>query len=195
MARSKLTATTTDIITDGGSVLWSIVRGEQLEFPVTLTFIEDVTKPGYVWEAVVVEGLNVAGQRLPPTAIRENAVETQLVVRIPVVIGAYSPTAAYTRENVVTYLGKAYRLFAGVASYPGLPGVDPLWVETTLNVIYIQFPASLGATWLLQPTVADSSYGFFELRVTEPNINIFSRTWKPVRGMVELLFSPTDRAS
>jgi hypothetical protein len=193
MARSKLTATTTDIITDGGSVLWSIVRGEQLEFPVTLTFIDDVTKPGYIWEAIVVEGLNVAGQRSPPTAVHPAAVATQLVVRIPVVIGKYTATTAYTRENVVTWEGKAYRLFAGVASYPGVPGVDPLWIETTLNIIYLQFPASLAAGWELQPTVADSIYGFFELRVTEPVQNIFSRTWKPVRGMVEILFSPTEQ--
>ena len=50
----------------------------------------------------------------------------------------------------------------------------------------------LGNDYQVQPSVAGSTYGFFELRVTEPANPIFARTWKPIRGMVEIQFSPTD---
>ena len=40
MARSRLTNTSQDLISDGGAVVWSFVKGEQLEFPITLNFIE-----------------------------------------------------------------------------------------------------------------------------------------------------------
>ena len=52
MARSRLTETTDDLVTDSGAVLWSFVKGEQLEFPITLNFVENVTA-GYAYEAVV----------------------------------------------------------------------------------------------------------------------------------------------
>jgi len=35
MARSRLTDPTLDLVTDAGAVLWSMVKGEQLEFPIT----------------------------------------------------------------------------------------------------------------------------------------------------------------
>jgi hypothetical protein len=69
------------------------------------------------------------------------------------------------------------------------------WSETVLNKIYVQYPATLGSTWSVKPTVTSNTYGFFELRVTEPTDIIFSRTFKPIRGMVELLFSPTDEVT
>ena len=37
MARSQVTAVSQDLQSDDGSVLWSLIQGEQLEFAVTLT--------------------------------------------------------------------------------------------------------------------------------------------------------------
>ena len=57
MARSLLTNTTNDLITDSGAVLWSLVTGEQLEFPITLNFLKDTTQKllnNYIFEAVVI---------------------------------------------------------------------------------------------------------------------------------------------
>ena len=68
MARSRLLDPTIDLITDGGDVLWSFVRGEQLEFPVTLNFVENVMA-GYTYEAVVVEANNTVDQIVTPTAV------------------------------------------------------------------------------------------------------------------------------
>jgi hypothetical protein len=191
MARSRLIDTTDDLITDSGAVLWSIVKGEQLEFPVTMNFVENASA-GYSYEAVVVEALNITDQATRPTTIRPNGVQTGLVVRVPVIQGAWSPSTGYFKEDVVSYSGKYYRLLAGANRISSvLPTQDPLWQETTINKIYIQFHKTLGFDWNVQPGVDSPVYGFFELRVTEPNDSVFIRTWKPIRGMVEILFSPT----
>lgn len=196
MARSRLTNTTQDLIADGGSVLWSFVKGEQLEFPVTLNFVEDASvKPSnnYIYEAVVVEAANVLGQTDRPVAIRVGGEQTRLFVRLPVYLGAWQGVVAYNKEEVVLYDNKYYKLTQGSGRISNLtPAEDPLWTETALNIIYLQYPNTLASTWTVQPIVDAPVYGFFELRVTEPTDSVFTRTYKPVRGMVEILFSPTD---
>jgi hypothetical protein len=196
MARSRLTNTTQDLIADGGAVLWSFVKGEQLEFAVSLNFVEDASvKPSnnYVYEAVVVEANNVLGQSERPVAIRPEGEQTRLFVRLPIYLGTWQSIQAYNKEEVVSYSGKYYKLLQGSGRVNStVPTNDPFWVETNLNTIYLQFPAQLASTWSVQPVVDSPVYGFFELRVTEPTDPIFTRTFKPVRGMVEVLFSPTD---
>lgn len=192
MARSRLTNPTDDLIQDSGSVLWSFVKGEQLEFPITLNFVEDATA-GYQYEAVVVEGANIPGSDEVPITIQTGGAQTKLNVRVPVYRGGWDATQAYNREEIVYYGGKHYKLNHGVARTSSLtPDVDPLWVETSLNRIYLQFPKTLASDWSVSPTVGYPVYGFFELRVTEPADGIFQRTWKPIRGMVQILFSPTE---
>lgn len=196
MARSQLTDTTTDLFTDSGSVLWSFVRGEQLEFPVTLDFIQSPADVTYTYEAVVIEALNVAGQTRNdrPVTSKTNGVQTVLVVRVPVYRGTWDALQAYNTEDVVLYNGLYYRKLreateAVTNSTP--PSSSTKWVTTVINRIYIQYPSTLGATWEVAPQVSSPVYGFFELRVSEPSYYGFPRTWKPIRGMVELLFSPT----
>jgi hypothetical protein len=196
MARSRLTNTTQDLIADSGAVLWSFVKGEQLEFPVSLNFVEDASVKltnNYVYEAVVVEAANILGQTERPVNIKDGGVQTRLFVRLPVFLGAWQSAAAYNKEDVVFYNNKYYKLAFGSGRVNAtVPSSDSRWIETALNIIYLQFPATLAATWGVQPIVDAPVYGFFELRVTEPQDQIFTRTFKPVRGMVEILFSPTD---
>ncbi len=197
MARARLTEIKQDLINDEGAVLWSFVKGEQLEYPITLQFLSDSTYksggPNYVFEAVVVEAANVSNQTDKPVTIQPGGIQTVLVVRQPVYIGVWNAPSAYNKEEVVFYNSKYYKLLKGAARISATtPDLDPYWQETTLNVIYVQFQKTLGSTWAVQPTVGCPSYGFFELRVTEPTDAIFTKTFKPVRGMVEILFSPTD---
>lgn len=199
MARSRLTNTTQDLIADGGAILWSLIKGEQLEFPVVLNFIEDASvKPqnNYTYEAVVVEALNVVGQTERPVEVRPGGVKRTLFVRLPVYLGVWSSSQAYNKEEVVLHSGKYYKLVSGVARINATqPNLDPQWQETQLNKVYIQYPSDLISLWSVQPVVDSPVYGFFELRVTEPPDSIFTRTFKPVRGMVEVLFSPTDEVA
>jgi len=191
MARSKLTDSGDDLINDSGTVLWSFVKGEQLEFPVIVNFI---TNPaGYVFEAVIVEAANTSNQTAKPTTIQPAGVQTTLVVRVPTNRGTWDAPSAYNTEEVVLYNGLYYKLLSGSGRVSAVtPDSDPLWEVTVLNKIYLQIPKTLGATWSVSATVGFPVYGFFELRVTEPTNSILTKTWKPIRGMVEILFSPTE---
>lgn len=196
MSRARLTQTPVDLVTDSGAVLLSLVKGEQLEFPISLNFIADATNKesnNYTYEAVVVEAKNVIGQSSAPIDIMPSGVNTTLVVRTAEYLGTWNEFAAYNKEEVVLYNDKYYKLLGGAGRmYPTVPPLDPLWELTTLNTVYIQFPSTLASTWSVQAAVGKPVYGFLELRVTEPADPVFTRTWKPIRGMVEVLFSPTD---
>jgi len=198
MARSRLTSTSVDIVTDVGAVLWSMVLGEQLEFPITLNFIADATQKtagsNYLYEAVVIEAKNIAGQQDFPTVIQPSGKTTTLFVRQPKYIGVWSGTTAYNKEEIIKYNGVYYKRLNGVSVTSAVtPDTDIAnWTQTVLNKIYVQFPSTLGSDWALKPLADSAVYGFFELRVTEPTDPIFTRTFKPVRGLVELLFSPTS---
>jgi len=199
VARSRLTDTTLDLVTDAGAVLWSVVKGEQLEFPVTLNFITDASVKAtgnYIYEAVVVEAKNVVGQTDKPTLVQPGGVTTRLFVRLPRLIGSWSAGETYNKEEVVLYGGVYFKLLNGTARVSAItPNLDPKWEVTTLNRIYIQIPSTLGTGWAVQPLADSASYGFFELRVTEPTDAVYTHTYKPVRGMIEILFSPTDETT
>jgi len=194
MARSLITDASVDLVSDTGGVLWSLIQGEQLEYPITLNFLTNAGS-GYAYEAVVVEGNNVSGSATPPTSARPSGVQTTLTVRVPAEKGTWSAAAAYDREDVVLYSGIYYKLYSGVARVSAtIPSSDSLWEVYVPNKIYVQFPLTLSKSpaWTVQPTTVSNVYGFFELRVTEPGGGVFTRTWKPMRGLVELLYSPTD---
>jgi hypothetical protein len=192
MARSDITSPTVDLQSDGGSVLWSMVRGEQLEFPITLSFIENVGA-GYTYEAVVVEGLNVAGEI--PSIAKPSGDQVTLNVRVPNYRNIWVATNSYDREDVIRYSNVYYKL-GNQTSYISstTPNLDPNWEIYIPNVVYVQFPAALSISpvWSVLPTATTAVYGFFELRITEPTGGIFRKTWKPVRGLVKIMYSPTE---
>lgn len=193
MSRSSLLDLKEDLQSDGGAVLWSFVIGEQNEYPVTLNFITNADA-GYTYEAVVIEANNDGTGEVPET-IKPAGIQTTLNVRVPDERGAWSDTTAYSREDVVSYSGGYYKLKTGQDRISALtPDADPTWEVYIPNKIYIQFPSSLAVTpaYSTAAAVDKPIYGFFELRVTEPAGGIYPRTWKPMRGVVKLLFSPTQ---
>jgi len=192
MARTDINQIVQDLQSDDGSVLWSLILGEQIEYPVTLDFITNAYY--YIYEAVLVEADNVQGNEDIPNSIKANGIKTVINVRVPVERGTWDPTTAYSREQVIFYSGKYYKL-GNVVNYLSsiAPSQDPNWVEHDPRVVYIQFPSTLASDWSQSPTADVPVYGFFELRVTEPaGGSVFLKTWKPVRGVVEFSFSPTE---
>jgi hypothetical protein len=193
MARSKINETTIVANTDDGSVLFSLVRGEQIEFPLILNFAS-VAVDLYELEAVVLEADQFH------TSVPIGAIETTLTIRRPTNRGVWAAATAYDREDYVEYpaaSGTYYKLLVGAARVSAtLPDADPLWEVYNHKTIYIQFPKELSVTpaWVTASNVTPALplYGYFELRVTEPNNAIYIQTWKPIRGLVELHFSPTD---
>ena len=195
MARSQVTDISQDLQSDDGAVLWSLIQGEQLEFGVTLNFLTNVSL-GYTYEAVVVEAANEFDDATIPNTARPGGVDTTLIVRVPVDRGTWAAATAYDREDVVRYNGVTYKLASGTGRVSAiLPSADPLWVPYTNNKVYLQFPKTLSVSpaWAVQPTNKAPVYGFFELSVTEPTGGLYTRTWKPMRGVVSILFSPTEQ--
>jgi hypothetical protein len=199
MARTPITVDGTSLIDDSGTVLWSLIRGEQLEFPITIAFLSNCTTgSGYVFEAVVLEAENAPNQESAPDAIQGGGAKTDLTpgnggIRQLVDMGAWGAATPYNAGEMVSYTGKYYALKAGAARTNATPpNTDPLWQEVTPNTIYIRFPGSLGADWAVKPKIGYACYGFFELSVQEPASYAWRRKWKPTRGMVELLYSPTQ---
>jgi hypothetical protein len=192
VARSYLTSEPESLIDDSGTVLWSFIRGEQQEFPVVIKFLDDcTTETGYEFTAIVIEAENIIGQEEPPKVLQEGGVRHELDVRQLIQMGNWDSAQAYNSGEAVYYEGKHYYLFHGVARTSSVtPNVDPRWVLTTLNTVFIRFPSDLGADWAVRPKIGWSTYGFFELSVQEPEGYDFRRQWKPVRGMVQLLYSP-----
>jgi hypothetical protein len=191
MTRSTITDRTIDLNTDAGAVLWSIVQGEQREFPLSITSLTDIT--GYTFKAVVIEALNTA-KAFSPTAVKAGGVVEELVIRVPLYRGAWNIATLYTYGDVVLYNNKKYIRGAVAASVDTtVPGTTPLWVEHVHNTIYIQFPSTFADAWVPQPSPVKNVFGFFELSIKEPTPAIaFNQTYKPVRGLVESVFSPTD---
>lgn len=191
MARTDINNIVQDLQSDDGSVLWSLVLGEQIEYPVTLNFITNAYY--YTYEAVVVEAANIEGSESIPNTTAEDPIMSTLVVRVPPEKGVWNPATAYSREDVVSYSGLYYKLKTAVGRISSTtPDVDPYWEVYVPNKVYVQFPSGLGVAWGVKPTANVPVYGFFELRVTEPEGGIYQRTWKPVRGVIELSFSPTE---
>ena len=193
MARSKLRDTSEDLVSDGGAVLWSLITGEQLEFPLLLNFLE--AAQGYTYECKILEAANLDGQTDKPYVIRTPINATTITVRVPTYRGSWSAGTSYNQGDVVLYTdGLYYHLDGGGINRVSatIPPDDPLFTETTLNTVYIQIPSTLGDNWTVVAQVNYAVYGFIELSVTEPTGVLYQRTWKPVRGMVQLLYSPTQ---
>jgi len=191
MARSQIVNTSEDLQTDTGAALFSLVQGEQFEYAVTLAFLENAAL-GYGFECAVMEGLNVSGQTEPPLVAKPAGQTDQLTVFVPVWKNTWNPATAYDRDDLVKYAGAYYIKLVGTGVVDATtPDASPNWAVTQANKVYIQFPASLSDDWAVQPNTASNVYGFIELSVTEPIGGRYQRTWKPLRGRVEFLYSPT----
>ena len=192
MARDLISTSSNDLMKGGDSILMSLVMGEQLELPVLLDMVA-VANSDFTYEAVVIEGLNL-GDGEKPISVQPTGVETTLTTRQTTYLGDWVAATAYFAEDVVDYEGDEYRLIAGTARVSSTPpDSDSSWILHDKRILYIQIPSTLGQGYNVQPTPDSPIYGFFELRVTElASTTGFLNTWKPVRGLIQLLFSPTD---
>lgn len=78
MARTKITAANQDLITDDGSVLVSVIKGEQLHLNMTLNWLTNLT--GYTIFAKVIEGANDGAGSIPTAPKSPSPVITELPI-------------------------------------------------------------------------------------------------------------------
>jgi hypothetical protein len=70
-----------------------------------------------------------------------------------------------------------------------LPILDPVITDNTFKIV---FPKELITDWSVQPAPDNPVYGYIELEVADPAEEEYQQVWKPLRGLVEVLYSPTE---
>jgi hypothetical protein len=142
--RTRITAPTRDVLTDDGTALISLVKGEQIQIEFTAAWMTSLL--GATITAKVIEGDNS-------------------------VLGT-KPLIEATTPVITT-----------------LEVVDAI---TTDNVFKLVFPETLISTWSTAPLPNKPVYGFFGIEIADVGVGSAQQIWKPVRGLVEVLYSPTE---
>ena len=145
MPRSKITSKSQDLITDDGSIIASIVHGEQTRINITASWLTNLA--GYTITAKVVEGDNVQDSGLIPGTARETPVVTTLPI---------------------------------------------LDTTPTDNIFDIVIPQDLVNTWNTFPAPDKPIYGFIDLEIADTGVGNNQQIWKPMRGLIEVRYSPTE---
>lgn len=192
MARSDITGQQIDLQSDDGAVLWSIIQGEQLSYQITFDWLTDVSP--FTFEAVITEAANDGSGELP-TLARVGGVATQLVVVKPASLGNWVANTVYNTGDIVTYSGLKYqKITIGSIANAINPATNTTdWGVYVENKILLRLPSTLSTTpaWATLPTPNLPVFGFFELAMTETGQS-FNRTWKPMRGAIQINYSPTQ---
>jgi hypothetical protein len=145
MPRSKITSKSQDLITDDGSIIASIVHGEQTRINITASWLTNLA--GYTITAKVVEGDNVQDSGIIPGTARETPVVTTLPI---------------------------------------------LDTTPTDNIFDIVIPQDLVNTWNTFPAPDKPIYGFIDLEIADTGVGNNQQIWKPMRGLIEVRYSPTE---
>ena len=145
MPRSKITSTSKDLITDDGSVLVSVIHGEQTRLDIVVGFLTNLT--GYTITAKVVEGNNIQG------------------------IGN-KPTDPQPAGAVIT-----------------LPIIDATPSDNQFEIV---IPQTVIDTWATTPEPDQPIYGFIGLEIADSSTGNNQQIWKPLRGLLEVRYSPTE---
>jgi len=78
------------------------------------------------------------------------------------------------------------------ATSPTITTLDIIDADINDNKFKIVFPQDLISSWTASPLPNKPVYGFFGLEIADNNTGNAQQIWKPVRGMVEVLYSPTE---
>lgn len=70
-----------------------------------------------------------------------------------------------------------------------LPILDATVTDNTFKIV---FPENLIDSWETEPSPDKPVYGYIELEVKDTGVGNLQQIWKPIRGLVEILYSPTD---
>jgi len=70
-----------------------------------------------------------------------------------------------------------------------LPIIDSV---TTDNKFKMVIPENLIDSWNIAPTADSPVYGFIGLEIDDGGVGDAKQVWKPLRGLVEVLYSPSE---
>ena len=70
--------------------------------------------------------------------------------------------------------------------------LDIIDATPTDNTFKIVIPEDLIDSWTTQPTPNNPTYGWIGIEVRDSGVGSAQQIWKPFRGLVEVLFSPSE---
>jgi len=70
--------------------------------------------------------------------------------------------------------------------------LDIIDADNTDNIFKIVIPETLIDSWSQAPTPDSPVYGFIGLEIDDGGIGTAKQVWKPLRGLIEVLYSPSE---
>ena len=180
MARSRITQQGVQLNNDNGSILFSVIDGEMTRYQINPQWITNLN--GYTIDAKIVEAQNSGGQ--VPTAVKDGGITTNIKIRYQTGGDASADPSTATYNDLT-----------------GTNGDSPVVIATAGNVgttttpvgtFELIMPADLIASWSPQPAPDSPVYGFFGLEISDSGEGASQQIWKPMRGLVEVLYSATE---
>lgn len=80
----------------------------------------------------------------------------------------------------------------GARAAPSITTLAVIDADTEDNTFKIVIPEDLIATWAIKPEPNSPAYGFIGLEIDDGGVGVNKQVWKPLRGLVEVLYSPSE---
>jgi len=170
MARSSITSKSKDLISDDGSILVSLIKGEQTQIAVTLNWITNLN--GYIITPKVIEGANNSSGTLPTQVHQTNP-----NIRLLQVL--YTTGGNLTLDANASTTGSANNNNTFTLVFPE-------------DLITQGGSGSNDGSYNVQPDINKPVYGFLGVEVKDTGTGPLQQIYKPFRGLVEIRFSPTE---
>jgi hypothetical protein len=170
MARSSITSKSKDLISDDGSILVSMIKGEQTQIAVTLNWVTNLS--GYIITPKVIEGDNSLAGNIP-TQIHQ----TNPNIRLLDVL--YTTGGSLALDTNASTSGSANQSNTFTLVFPE-------------NLITQGGSGTNDGNYNVQPDVNKPVYGFLGVEIKDTGVGALQQIYKPFRGLVEIKFSPTE---
>lgn len=105
-------------------------------------------------------------------------------------ISGYSITVKTVEADMTVLNASGYPtnvLSGGVVT--SLPTIDSNSDDAEFDIVFTQ---TLGTDHSVQPTPNNPIYAFVELEIADTGVGTAQQIWKPLRGLVEIRYSPTE---
>ena len=179
MARSQITRANLDQTSDTGTLLQSLIRGEQLQTNVALGWFTNINGVTLTPRLIEADMTNVSfsnGRAEPyPSTVRSGAQSMQLPI-------CYQFRAASGPGGTVV----DGDLRTESANTPYTIALDTGFTSNSFTIIWDD---AIGTGWQQAPRPDRPSYAFFELEVRDTGAGDKQQIYKPLRGLIEVRYS------
>ena len=144
MGKDRISSPSKDLMKASGTVLMSVVHGEQIHIDITANWLTNMT--GCTVTAKIVEANNDGAGTIPTTEATTPVITTLTIIDS----------------------------------------------DVTDNTFKIVIPDDLIDTWSTQPSPDTPVFGYLGVEIADAGVGDAQQIWKPMRGLIEILYSPTE---